>query len=151
MREILLKNKKASYQYKILKRYEAGIELRGFEVKALREKTGSLQGAHVTVRGGEAYLLNAHIPAFQPKNTPDTYDPYRNRRLLLNKKELLELSQEEGKPGLTIVPLTLYNTGRVLKVEIAVARGKKQHDKREDIKRRDQKRDVERTLKRKNY
>lgn len=147
----LVKNKQASRNFKILEKYEAGIELTGQEVKSLREKNGSLKGAHITVRGGEAYLLNAHIPPFQPNNAPDTYDAYRHRRLLLHKKELLTLAQKESQAGLTIIPLRLYNNGRFIKLELAVAKGKKQHDKRQDIKERDTKRDIERTLKRKDF
>lgn len=144
----LLENKKARRNFEIQKKYTAGIELRGFEVKALREKMGSLEGSHVTVRGGEAYLLNMHIPPYQPANTPNDYDPSRHRRLLLHKKEIGELAGYEDTPGLTIVPLSVYTTGSYIKVDIAVVRGKKKHDKREDIKRRDTRRDIERELKR---
>ena len=123
------------------------MDLFGFEVKSLRNKMGSLEGSHVTVRGGEAYLIGATIPPYQPKNTPKDYDSARNRRLLLNKKELGELSGLESKKGLTIVPISVYNKARKLKLEIAVVRGKKKHDKREDLKKREAKRTIERTLK----
>lgn len=139
-----IKNKKASLNYEFLEKFEAGIELLGFEVKAVQKHGGSFEGAHVTVRGGEAYLIGAHIPPYQPTNTPKEYDPNRNRRLLLTKKELTTLALFEAKKGLTIVPLSMYNKGRKLKVKIAVARGKKKHDKRETIK----KRDVERQIRR---
>lgn len=143
----LIENKKARLNYEILEQYEAGIELSGFEVKSLRNKRGSLDGAHVVVRGGEAYLLNAHIPPYQPGNTPKDYDPERNRRLLLTKKEIAELAGAESKKGLTIVPISVYNKKRKLKVSLAIARGKKKYDKREDIKKRDLKRAIDRTLK----
>lgn len=148
--QTLLKNKGVGRNYEIKKKFEAGIELRGFEVKSVRQKKGSLKGAHITVRGGEAFLLNAHIPPYQPKNAPDDFDPYRKRRLLLHKKELRELASAEKEGGLTIVPLAMYNTNSLIKLEIAIVRGKKKHDKREDIKKRDMQRDTERTLKRKN-
>ena len=144
----LIENKKVRLNYEILETYTAGIELFGFEVKSLRNRLGSLEGAHITVRGAEAYLIAANIPAFQPKNAPKDYDPVRNRKLLLSKKELNHLSGMEGQKGLTIVPLLVYNKGRFLKVDIAVVRGKKKFDKRETLKLRDAKRDIERTLKR---
>lgn len=143
----LIKNKKATLNYEILSTYEAGLDLRGFEVKALRTKKGSLEGSHVTVRGGEAYLLGATISPYQPLNTPANYDPTRNRRLLLTKKEIGELAGSEGQKGLTIVPISVYSKGRHLKIEIAVVRGKKKYDKREVLKKRTAKRDIERTLK----
>ncbi len=144
---VLIENKKARLNYEILEEYEAGIELEGFEVKSLRNKRGSLDGAHVVVRGGEAYLLNAHIPPYQPANTPKDYDPYRNRRLLLTKKELAELSGQESKKGLTIVPISVYSKGRKIKLAVAVSRGKKKYDKRETLKKRAVERDMRRTLK----
>ncbi|MAF59345.1 MAG: SsrA-binding protein SmpB [Candidatus Pacebacteria bacterium] len=143
----LVKNKKVGLNYELLSTYEAGLELFGYEVKSLRAKNASLEGARVTVRGGEAYLLNATISPYQPLNTPDSYEPDRPRRLLLNKKEIAELEGFESKKGLTIVPISVYSKGRNLKLSIAVARGKKKHDKRETLKKRDAKRDMERTLK----
>lgn len=144
---MLIQNKKAYFDYEILEKLTAGIELLGFEVKSLRDKKGSLEGAYVTVRGGEAYLMNANIPPWQPKNTPKTYDPVRNRRLLLTKKEIATLSATESKKGLTIVPILVYNKGRKIKVEIATVRGKKQFDKRESTKQRETEREIRRTLK----
>jgi len=147
MAENLLENKKARMKYALVEEYEAGIELFGYEVKSLRVKRGSLDGARVTVRGGEVYLLNAHIPAYQPKNAPENYDSKRQRRLLLNKKEIAELAEVESQKGLTIVPLSVYNSGRNIKVRVATVRGKKKYDHREDIKKRDTDRDIRRTLK----
>lgn len=143
----LVQNKKAHFNYEILERYEAGIELFGPEVKALRDGRGSLEGSHVTVRGGEAYLIGMTIPPYQPGNTPKDYDPMRNRRLLLNKEQVDELSSKEEAKGLTIVPISVYNKKRNLKVEIAVVRGKKEFDKRETIKKREASRDVLREMK----
>ncbi|MFZ2831596.1 MAG: SsrA-binding protein SmpB [Minisyncoccia bacterium] len=143
----LLQNKKVHFNYEVLERYQAGIELFGTEVKALRASRGSLDGSHVTVRGGEAYLIGATINPYQPGNMPKGYDATRNRRLLLTKGEIAELSAQESKKGLTIVPVTVYNKGHKLKVEVAVVRGKKDHDKRETIKKREAARDVMRDIK----
>lgn len=143
----LLQNKKAFFNYEIADTFESGIELFGFEVKSLRGKQGSLEGAHVIVRGNEAFLTGASIPAFQPKNAPKDFDPLRNRKLLLNKKEIAKLAGIESKANLTIVPISVYNSGRYIKLKIAIGRGKKKFDKRETIKRRDTERDVRRELK----
>ncbi len=143
----LIQNKKAKRDYTLLKEFEAGLELYGHEVKALRAGKGSLAGSHVVVRGGEAYLLGASISPYQPKNTPESYDQERARRLLLTKKEITEIAQAEEQKGLTIVPISLYNKGRFLKLSFAIARGQKKHDKREKIKKRDVERDLKRSLK----
>ena len=123
------------------------MELLGLEVKSLRSGQGSLEGSHITIRGGEAYLIGAHIPPYQINNTPKDYDSRRNRRLLLTKKEIAELLGKESKKGLTIVPLSVYNSKNLIKLEIAVVRGKKKFDKRETIKKREGEREIRRTLK----
>lgn len=143
----LLEHKKARFDYEILETYEAGIELLGHEVKSLRNHKGKLEGAHVTVRGGEVFLLNAEIPPYQPKNSPKDYLPARNRRLLLHKKEALELSKYEEQRGLTLIPIELYSKGHVIKLKVGVARGKKKGDKRETIKKREAERDIAREAK----
>ncbi|TSC62222.1 MAG: SsrA-binding protein [Parcubacteria group bacterium Gr01-1014_48] len=143
----LIYNKKAHFNYEVLETFDAGMELFGFEVKALRKEQGSLDGSHVTIRGGEAYLINAHIPSYQVGNAPKDFDRRRNRRLLLTKKEINTLSGLESQKGLTILPISVYNKGRKIKVEIAVARPKKKYDKREIIKKRDADREARRTLK----
>lgn len=143
----LIENKKARFNYEILTAYESGIELLGHEVKSIRAKQGSLEGAYVIIRGNEAFLINAFIPPYQPKNTPKEYDPKRNRKLLLTKKEIADLADAENKKGLTIIPLSVYNKGRKIKVEIAIARGKKKYDKRETLKKRESEREMRRTLK----
>ncbi len=143
----LIANKKAHFNYEILERYEAGIELLGIEVKAVRAKRGSLEGAHITVRGGEAYLIGMTIEPYQSGNTAKGHEPTRNRRLLLTKKEIAELAAQESKKGLTVVPIGVYNKGRKIKVEIAVAKNKKTHDKRETLKKREAERDVMRDIK----
>ena len=142
-----VENKRIGFDYVILEEIEAGLELYGFEVKSLRAGQGSLKGARVVARGGEAYLVGATIPPFQPKNAPKDYDPERTRRLLLSTKEIAHVASAEGEKGLTIVPIKVYNKGRNLKLLIAIAKGKKQQDKRQSIKARDVSRDIDRTLK----
>ncbi len=144
----LLEHKKARLNYEFLEEYEAGIELYGYEVKSVRSKLGKLEGSHVGVRGGEAYLIGASIPAYQAANAPKEYDPERSRRLLLTRQQILVLAGFEGQKGLTIVPISVYNKGRKLKVRIAVARGRKKYDKRAVLKERDTKREIEATVKR---
>ena len=144
----LIQNKKVRLNFEILKTLEAGIELFGHEVKSLRAKQGSLEGAHVVARGEEAFLVGATIPPYQVANTREDYDPERTRKLLLSKREIGELAGSESQKGLTIVPISVYSKGHKLKLEIAIARGKKKHDKREDFKTRDAKRDIERQMKR---
>lgn len=143
----LIENRKAKFNYEILKEYESGIELLGLEVKSIKNKQGSLEGSHVIVRGAETYLVGAHIPPYQPNNTPKDYDPYRNRKLLITRKEMDEIMGKESMKGLTIVPISMYTKGRNIKVQVAVVRGKKEHDKRETIKKRESDRNIDRLLK----
>lgn len=145
----LIENQRARFDYQILEELEAGMELHGFEVKSLRAKQGSLKGARVLVRGGEAYLVGATIPAWQAANAPKSYDPERPRRLLLKEKEIARIASAESQQGLTIVPLSVYNKGRNLKLGLAIVRGKKKEDKRQTIREREEKRSADRTLKRK--
>ena len=144
---VIVENKRVHLDYVILEEIEAGLELLGFEVKSLRAGRGSLKGARVVVRGGEAYLVGATIPAWQIANAPKAYDPERSRRLLLSQKEIAHVASAEGEKGLTIVPLKVYNKGRRLKLSIAIARGKKKEDKRHTIRKREEDRRIERTLK----
>ncbi len=142
-----VQNRKAHFNYEILEEFEAGIELFGFEVKSVRGGHGTLEGARVIIRGNEAYLIGASIPAHQPKNAPTSYEPDRTRRLLLSKKELEKVLGAEGAKGLTIVPISMYSKGRYIKARIAIVRGKKKFDKRETLKTRDTKRDLDREMK----
>jgi SsrA-binding protein len=146
MSEAIIRNRKAGFNYEFIEKYSAGIELTGAEVKSIRSGRGNLEGSYVTIRGGEAYLIGFDVPPYQVKNTPEDYDSRRNRRLLLTKKEIQILAEVENRKGLTIVPLAMYNNNRKLKVELAVARGKKSFDKRESIKKRDSDREVQRSL-----
>jgi SsrA-binding protein len=143
----LIDNRKARFNYEILEKFEAGVELLGLEVKSIKNGQGSLESAFVIVRGGEAYLIGANIPPYQAKNTPKEYDPERNRRLLLTKKEIAELAEQGENKGLSIVPISMYNKANKIKVEIAIVKGKKKFDKRESIKKRDTDRELRRTLK----
>ncbi|NBV77420.1 SsrA-binding protein SmpB [bacterium] len=143
----LIRNKKAHLDYSFQEELEAGIELHGYEVKSLRAGRGKLEGAHIVARGGEAYLVGASIPAWQLANAPKEYDPERPRRLLLKTKEIRLISSAEGSQGLTIVPISVYNKGRVLKLSIAIARGKKKGDKRADLRAKDEKRAMDRARK----
>jgi len=144
----LVQNKKAHLKFASVEEFRAGMELSGQEVKALRGKLGSLEGARVVIRGGEAFIVGMTIPPYQVANAPKSYDPERARRLLLSKKELNQLAIEEAKKGLTIIPLEVYTSGRLIKARIAIARGKGKADKREDLKKRDASREVGRILKR---
>ena len=144
----LAENSKARFNYEILKSFDAGIELFGHEVKALKTGKGALLGSHVVVRGGEAFLVGASIAPYQSGNVPENYDAERARKLLLTKGELQGLADAEGTKGLTIVALKVYNKGNRLKLQVGIARGKKQYDKRHSIKKRDMERELGRTLKR---
>lgn len=140
-------NRKVRFNYEILEKYEAGIELLGVEVKSVRRGQMSIEGAFVVVRGEEAFLLNANIPPYQPLNTPKEYDPLRNRKILLTKKEITQLADSEKNKSLTIVPISVYNKGKKIKVEIALVKGKKKIDKRETIKKRETDREIRREYK----
>ncbi len=147
-RMMLVAYKKAFLKYAPLTSFTAGLELLGTEVKALRSKLGSLEGARVVVRGGEAFIVGMTIPPYQMANTNKGYDPERARRLLLTKNELAELAAAEAKKGLTIVPIEVYTIGKLIKVRIAIVRGKGKEDRREDLKKRDALREAGRMLKR---
>ena len=144
------KNQKAHFDYEILETISSGLELTGSEVKAIKEGKISLQGSYVLARGGEAFLVGANIQPYQPNNVSakpgSEYDPVRARKLLLSKSELELLMKSEGTKGLTVVPISVYNKGRFLKVDIAIVRGKKKFDKREALKKRDTERDLKRVL-----
>jgi SsrA-binding protein len=144
----LVHNSKAGFNYEIIEKFEAGIELLGFEVKSIRNKHGKLEGSYVKFKGNEMFLSGSDIPPYQPSNTPVTYDRVRNRKLIMSKAQILKLKQKVESDKLTLIPLSLYNKGKVLKCEIALARGKKKFDKREVIKRREADIEIERTLKR---
>ncbi len=141
-------NKQAFFDYEILEKFEAGLMLYGFEVKSIKLGRASLRSSFISFKQGEPYLNNANIPNYQALNTPKSYDPARLRKILLNKKEILQLYNATQEKGLTLIPLRLYTKGDKIKVEVALAKGKKKFDKRESIKKKDTKREIARAIKR---
>jgi SsrA-binding protein len=140
-------NKRAVYDYELLETYEAGLSLLGTEVKSVRAGHMSLRGAFVTFHNSQPLLTNATIPPWQPSNTHESYDPVRARPLLLKKSEIKELTGIRRTNGLTIIPIKVYSSkSGKLKLQIALAKGKKQFDKKERLKERDIQRDVDRLV-----
>ena len=141
-------NPKARFDYEILEEFPAGLVLTGLEVKSVKTGRAAIRGSYVKILNGEAYLVGAAIAPYQPNNPstggPAGYDPQRTRKLLLKKSELKYLIGKTQERGLSLVPLKLYDKRGLIKLAIAVARGKKQYDKREVIKQRE----VERTIRR---
>ena len=147
---VLALNKKAKFDYQILETLEAGLILTGQEVKSIRQGHASLQGAYVTLsKKNELTLLNANIPAYKMAGPLPNYDPNRSRKLLLNKKEINYLSAKLKQIGLTLIPLSLYTKHKKIKLELALAKGKKLFDKRRSIKEKEEKRKIARILKQK--
>ena len=142
----IAQNRKARHDYDILETIEAGIVLKGTEIKSIRRGQISLQDGFAGFNGEELFLYNVHIPHFTEGNQFN-HDPLRTRKLLMKKKELRRLIGLSQQPGHTLVPLKVYIKNGVAKVLIGLARGKKQYDKRESLKRKDQKRDIQRALK----
>jgi SsrA-binding protein len=138
-------NRQASFRYELLDRLEAGIVLRGTEVKALRAGSAQMKDAYATVRDGELWLHNLHIPPYGPA-ARDNHEPERPRKLLAHRREIDRLVGKTQERGLTLVPTRLYFSGSRAKVELALARGKDRFDKRHAIKAREQARDVQRAL-----
>jgi SsrA-binding protein len=138
-------NRYASYRYELLDKLECGLVLQGTEVKSLRDGSAQLKDGYASIRDGELWLHNVHIPPYGPASR-ENHDPERPRKLLAHKREIERLIGRINERGLTLVPTRLYFAGSRAKVEIALARGKDRFDKRESIKARDQRRDVEREL-----
>ena len=143
----ILENKHVYRSYEILDTISAGIVLSGAEVKSLRKNHGTINDSFVVFQDGALSLVKAYIPPYQVKNTPPSYDPYRARKLLLNKTEINNWFRKKSEAGLTIVPIKMYTENRKIKVLIGLARGKNKHDKRETIKTRDANREINRLLK----
>lgn len=141
----LVENRRARFSYEILETLEAGIALAGTEVKSIREGKANIQEAYADIRGGEVYLVGSHISPYSHGNRTN-HDPLRDRKLLLTAREIQRLQGKVAEKGLTLVPVRLYLKGRLVKLELGVGRGKKLVDKREDIKRRDQEREIQRSL-----
>ncbi len=146
----LVVNKTVGLNYHLLESYEAGIKLTGAEVKSLRSKNGSLKEAYIKVDDHGAYLTSAYIPPYQGTQLMyETYDPYQKRTLLLSTRELEHIRKAIKQKGHTVVPVRIYATKRFIKVEIAIAKGKHQYDKREDLKKRSINMDIDRELREK--
>jgi len=146
----LATNKKALHDYLVLEKLEAGIQLSGAEVKSVKGGSVNLKGSYVTIdSNGQAWLIGAHISAYRAAGADQKgYDPTHSRRLLLHKKEIGYLIGKSHERGLTILPISVYTKGSLIKLELAVARGKKQFDKRETIKKRETDRTIRRALRR---
>ena len=143
----LAENKKAYYNYEILEKFEAGLVLTGQEVKSIKSGRINLAGSYVVLKDEEAFLLNANVPAYQPKNAPQNYDTNRLRKLLLNKSEIKYLIGKSQQKGLTLLPLRVYTKRARIKLEFGLARGRKRASKKELLKKRDTAREIERELK----
>ena len=142
---VIANNKKAFHDYFILEKFEAGIVLTGTEIKSVRQGAVNLKDSWVSVKEGEAFVLGMHISPYEKGNIFNK-DPLRVRKLLLHKREILKLIGQVTQDGLSIVPLSLYLKGSRAKMEIAVVKGKKLYDKREDAAKKDAKRDIERAI-----
>jgi SsrA-binding protein len=143
--KIVAKNRKAHFEYFILETFEAGISLKGSEIKSIRAGQVSLQESYVQVDASQPWLMNSHIASYQAASYSD-HDPKRPRRLLLHKKEIRILHAEVKQKGVTVVQLKMYLKNGRAKEEIAIAKGKKLYDKRQDIASKDQKRDIDRFM-----
>jgi SsrA-binding protein len=143
---VAISNKKATFDFEILERLETGMMLSGAEVKSIRAGRASLKGSYVAVLSDGPYVMDLHISEYTPAGLKG-YDPTKKRKLLLNKKEIEKLEKAEKTSGLAIVPLKLYAKKGLFKLEIAIAKGKKLHDKRQSLKSKSQNLEIKRALK----
>lgn len=147
MKKNVITNKKASFNYFLEDKYEAGIVLTGTEIKSIRNNNVNIQDSYILIKNNELFILNMHIAEYKFGNIFN-HDPFRTRKLLMHKKQILKLQQKLKQDGYTLVPTRLYfNDNNILKVEIALAKGKKNYDKRESIKQKDIKREIQRKYK----
>ena len=144
--KLIANNKKAFFDYFIEDKYEAGIELFGTEVKSLRMGKCSVKESFIRIERGEVYIYGMHISPYEKGNIFNK-DPLRVRRLLLHKREIMKLTAEQAQKGYTLVPLSVYFKGRLVKVEVGLAKGKKLYDKRETLAKKDQRREAEKEFK----
>ena len=144
--KVLAQNRQASYEYSILETFEAGMVLKGTEIKSIRNARINIRDGYVSIRNGEATLQNVHISPFEQGNIFN-HDPLRSRKLLLHKKQINYLANQTKTQGVTVIPLKVYIKDGYAKVLIGVAQGKKKYDKRESLKQKDMKREVDRALK----
>lgn len=146
--KLISDNRQARFQYEILETFEAGIQLRGTEVKSVRAGKVNLKDGYVLIRHNEAWLLNSHISPYNASGDYFNHEPKRDRKLLLHRKEIRRLIGQLEQKGLTLIPLKMYLKGSLVKISLGLGRGKKLHDKRETIKQRQDKREMSRALKR---
>lgn len=139
-------NRRVFYDYEVFERFEAGINLYGAEVKAIRDGRADLTGSHVRIVGSEAYLVNAKVFPYQYAR-PDAYDERRTRKLLLHKKEIVGLKSKVEGSNLSVIPISIYEKGGLFKIELALGKGKKKYQKKEAIKKKDIQRELEYELK----
>ncbi len=144
--KIVSENRKSSFKYELLEKYEAGISLTGPEIKSVKTGRVNLSDGYVIIKNGEAFLLNVHISPYEKANR-ENKDPFRTRVLLLHKHEIMRLLGKTKEKGLTVIPLKMYLKSGKAKIEIALAKSKKIFDKRSDIKAREQEREIERAMK----
>ena len=144
--QIYAENKKAGYDYEILEKFEAGLVLIGQEVKSIKGGHMQLASSYVVFTEGEPHLIGSKVPPYQPKNASKDYNPERSRKVLLNKKEIDYLVDKTNTKGFSLIPLKVYNNNGRIKLEFALARGKKEYNKKEKIKKRDTEREMRRTL-----
>ena len=145
----ITRNKRAYFDYEILAKFEAGIELLGSEVKSIKSGRINLAGAYAIIRGNQVLLVGADVPPYQPNNTPSDCDSQRTRKLLLTADEIKTLTGKTKESHLTILPLGAYTKGRLIKIELGLGKHKKKYDKRESIKKREAEREIKRSLKNK--
>jgi SsrA-binding protein len=144
--KIYSENKKGLFDYEVLERFEAGLVLFGQEVKSIKTGHINLSGSYVTIRGSEPYLLGVKVPPYQPNNAGSGYNEERERKLLLNKKEIDYLIGKTKVKGFSLIPLKVYDKSGRIKLEFGLAKGKKKYDKKEKIKKRDVERETNREL-----
>jgi SsrA-binding protein len=142
-KKIVATNRKAKFEYFLLENFEAGISLKGSEIKSIRAGQISIAEAYIQIDGEEAWLINAHIAPYDPASR-ENHDPIRKRRLLLHKKEIYQIWQAVRSKGLTVIPTQVYLSNGYAKLNIALAKGKKLYDKRQEIAKRDYQRDLDR-------
>lgn len=145
--KLLIENKKANFSFDIIEKFEAGIVLTGQEVKSIKTGKMSIMASYINFRNEEAYLVNAKIPPYQPKNAPYDYNPTKPRKLLLKKKEIKYLIGKSQEKNLTLVPIKVYIKKRKIKIEFGLGRGKKKFNKKEKIKKREEDIKIRRSLK----
>ena len=143
---LLAENKKARFDYEVLKKFEAGLVLKGSEVKSMRAKQIHFKDAYVSIKNGEAFLVKLEVSPYVMANIHN-HEPNRTRKLLLNKREIIQIESQLTERGLTCVPLRIFLKAGKIKAEIALVRGKKQQDKRQDIKKRHESHEISRALK----